>query len=176
MIFKDILLPPNLITLFRFFVTIYLFYNFDPTFFDTYLLILVISLIGISDSVDGIIARKYNMVSKLGIVLDPFTDRVVFLFLLFWLKELIPTYLIYSIVFREILILIGSIFVLISKRNINVSKKGKLSTVLLFIILCLNILNNEILIVLINQITFIVIVFYFYVAIEYLLKLVYKYE
>ena len=80
---KDIFLLPNLITLSRFFISIYLFWNFDSESFDSYILIIIIAVIGLSDSLDGIVARRYNLVSKLGIILDPLTDRVVFLVLLF---------------------------------------------------------------------------------------------
>ena len=67
--FKDIFLPPNLITLFRLFASVYLFRNFQPLDINTYLLVLVIAVIGLSDSLDGIVARKFNMVSELGIIL-----------------------------------------------------------------------------------------------------------
>jgi len=80
---KDIILLPNLITLSRFFLAIFLFYNYLPENFNVYILVVIIAAIGLSDSIDGIVARKYNLVSKLGIVLDPLTDRVVFIILLF---------------------------------------------------------------------------------------------
>ena len=86
--FKDIFLIPNLITLTRFFSAIFLFLNFSPLDFYSIYLVLIIALIGLSDSLDGIVARRFNMVSKLGIILDPFTDRVVFILLIFWVNEL----------------------------------------------------------------------------------------
>ena len=174
MIFKDIILLPNLITLFRFFSAIYLFIYYKPDNFNSYFLIALIALIGLSDSLDGIVARKFNLVSKLGIILDPLTDRVVFIILLFWLSSLIPINLIYAVLIREFLVLIGSLYVLITGSKINVSKKGKFGTVALFVIICLFVLNTEILVPFLNQLAIIVIIFYFYVAIEYLYNLIYK--
>ena len=174
MIFKDIILLPNLITLFRFLSAIYLFFNYEPYIFNSYFLIALIAVIGLSDSLDGIVARKFNLVSKLGIILDPLTDRVVFIILLFWLSSLIPINLIYAVLIREFLVLIGSIYVLITGSKINVSKKGKFGTVALFVLICLFVLNTEILVPFLNQLAVIVIIFYFYVAIEYLYNLIYK--
>ena len=171
MIFKDIILLPNLITLFRFLSAIYLFFYYEPDNFNSYFLI---ALIGLSDSLDGIVARKFNLVSKLGIILDPLTDRIVFIILLFWLSPLIPINFIYAVLIREFLVLIGSIYVLITGSKINVSKKGKFGTVALFVLICLFVLNTEILVPFLNQLAIIVIIFYFYVAIEYLYNLIYK--
>ncbi len=134
---KDIFLLPNLITLSRFFISIYLFWNFESESFDSYVLIIIIAIIGLSDSLDGIVARRYNLVSKLGIILDPLTDRVVFLVLLFWLSSIIPQTFIFAILIREVLVLIGSIYVLLTGLKIEVSKKGKLATVFLFVLICL---------------------------------------
>ena len=67
---KDIFLIPNLITLSRLFVSLYLFLNYSLSDFSTTILVITIALIGISDSIDGIVARKLNQVSKLGTILD----------------------------------------------------------------------------------------------------------
>ncbi len=172
--FKDILLLPNLITLFRFFSAIYLFFYYSPQNFNVFILVSIIAIIGLSDSLDGIVARRYNLVSELGVILDPLTDRVVFIILLFWLNIFIPNSLIYAILLREFLVLIGSLYVLIKGLKINVSNKGKFATVLLFINICLFVINSSMSIPFINQLTVIVIIFYFYVAIEYLYNLIYK--
>ena len=174
MSFKDILLLPNLITLFRFISAIYLFFYYSPEDFKVFILVSIIAIIGLSDSLDGIVARRYNLVSELGVILDPLTDRVVFIILLFWLNIFIPNSLIYAILLREFLVLIGSLYVLIKGLKINVSNKGKFATVLLFINICLFVINSSLSIPFINQLTVIVIIFYFYVAIEYLYNLIYK--
>ena len=171
---KDIFLLPNLITLFRFFSAIYLFFYYSPQDFKVSILVLIIAIIGLSDSLDGIVARRYNLVSELGVILDPLTDRVVFIVLLFWLNVFIPNNLIYAILLREFLVLVGSLYVLINGLKINVSNKGKFATVLLFINICLFVINSSMSIPFLNQLTVIVIIFYFYVAIEYLYNLIYK--
>ncbi len=171
---KDIFLLPNLITLSRFFLAIFLFYNYQPENFNVYVLVIIIALIGISDSIDGVVARKYNLVSKLGIILDPLTDRVVFIILLFWLSSIIPQNFIYAVLTREVLVLIGSIYVLFRGSKIEVSRKGKYATVSLFVTICLFVLNSSLSIPFLNYVAIAVIIFYFYVAIEYLYNLIYK--
>ena len=172
--FTDVFLLPNLITLSRFLLSLYLFFNFSPNDFTPFTLILLIALIGLSDSLDGIVARKFNLVSKLGVILDPLTDRVVFIILLFWLSSKVPSAIIYSVLIREFLVLLGSLYVLLTGKNINVSKKGKFGTVALFVLLCLFVLDTAIKIPFLSQLAIIVIIFYFYVAIEYLNNLIYK--
>ena len=172
--FKDIFLLPNLITLTRFFTSIALFIYFTPDMFSVSTLVIIVTLIGLSDSLDGIVARKFNLVSKLGTILDPFTDRVVFIILLFWLNAYVPSEILYFILIREMLVLIGSLYVLITGAKIQVSNKGKLGTVLLFITVCLFIINSSFTVPFLTQIAVLVIIFYFYVAIEYLYNLIYK--
>ncbi len=172
--FTDVFLLPNLITLSRFFLSLYLFFNFTSDDFSPFTLIVLIAVIGLSDSLDGIVARRFNLVSKLGVILDPLTDRVVFIILLFWLSSSVPSALIYSVLIREFLVLLGSLYVLVTGKNINVSKKGKFGTVALFVLLCLYVLDAAIRIPFLNQLAVIVIIFYFYVAIEYLYNLIYK--
>ena len=172
--FKDIFLAPNLITLSRLVIVTIIFFRFTPNYFEVLPLIVFITLVGLSDSLDGIVARRFNLVSKLGIILDPFTDRIVFILLLFWIREIIPNYFLIGIILREILILIGSLIVLITKRGIKVSNKGKLSTVLMFIVICLYVLNLDVSILFIDTIANSVLILYFYVAFEYLYNLIYK--
>ena len=172
--FKDIFLAPNLITLSRLIIVVVIFFQFTPNDFEVVSLIVFIAIVGLSDSLDGIVARRFNLVSKLGIILDPFTDRVVFILLLFWISDIIPDYFLIGIILREILILIGSLIVLFTKREIKVSNKGKISTVLMFIVICLYVLNREVSLVFINELAIAVLILYFYVAFEYLYNLIYK--
>ena len=181
--FKDIFLLPNLITLSRLFITIYIYITFEPEEFSSFYLILLIAIIGISDSIDGIVARKFNLVSKLGIILDPVTDRIVFVLLIFWLASYFNFIFLILILIREILVSIGGLYVLKTQKTVKVSNKGKAGTALIFISLCLSVLDPSLLIV--NSLIFVKfvdfflifsIIFYYFVALEYLYKLLNKNE
>jgi len=171
---KDLFLLPNLITLSRLFVSIYLFNQYLIENIRIPLLVTLIAVIGISDSIDGIVARRLNQVSKLGIILDPVCDRIVFLLLLFWLEDIFPIWFFYGILIREILVMIGSLYVLTRTKTIRVSNIGKLGTVLIFFSICFFVINsgNE-------QLFFLIfglfsLIFYYFVALEYFYKIFLK--
>ena len=181
--FKDIFLLPNLITLSRLFITIYIYFTFEPEEFSSFNLILLIAIIGISDSIDGIVARKYNLVSKLGIILDPITDRIVFVLLIIWLTSYFNYIFLILLLIREILVSIGGLYVLKKQKTVQVSSKGKVGTALIFISLCLSVLDPVLLnfntLVFVKFVDFFLIFsifFYYFVALEYLYKLINKNE
>ena len=171
---KDLFLLPNLITVGRLFASIYLFTQHLISDFSISTLVLIIALIGISDSIDGIVARRLNQVSKLGTILDPVCDRIVFLLLLFWLAEVFPDWFFYGILIREILVMIGSLYVLTKTKTIKVSNIGKIGTVLIFFSICFFVINsgNEQSIFLLFGLFSLI--FYYFVALEYFYKIFIK--
>lgn len=74
---KELFLLPNLLSLFR------LFASFLLCIDNSTLRILTIILCGITDGLDGFLARKYNMTSTLGTLLDPIADKVFVLVALY---------------------------------------------------------------------------------------------
>ena len=176
MTLKDLFLLPNLITLSRLFVSIYLFNQYSIENIRIPLLVILIAAIGISDSIDGIVARRLNQVSKLGTILDPVCDRIVFLLLLFWLDDIFPIWFFYGFLIREILVMIGSLYVLTKTKTIKVSNIGKFGTVLIFFSICFFVINsgNEQLFFLLFGIFSLI--FYYFVALEYFYKIFIKNE
>ena len=66
---------PNIITIFRILlVPVFCILYFTPGLKWAAFVVLVVS--GISDVIDGIIARKFNQVSRLGKVIDPVADKL----------------------------------------------------------------------------------------------------
>ena len=66
--------------------------------------LLVLTLSGVSDYLDGKIARQYNLVSRVGQLLDPLADRLYILSTLLGLawREIIPWWLVAILVSREV--------------------------------------------------------------------------
>ncbi len=86
---SDFYLIPNVLTLSRIsaipLVALFAYWHWDIA------AAAVFALAGISDYVDGWIARKYNYESKLGILLDPLADKLIIvstMIMLLWLDRL----------------------------------------------------------------------------------------
>ena len=171
---KDLFLLPNLITIGRLFFSIYLFTQHFISDFSISILVLIIALIGISDSIDGIVARRLNQVSRLGTILDPVCDRIVFLLLLFWLTDIFPDWFFYGILIRETLVILGSLNVLTKTKTLKVSNFGKFGTVLIFFSICFFVINSGNEYIFFTYFGLISLIFYYFVALEYFYKIFIK--
>ena len=162
---------PNLISVSRLIISVYFFFYIDYSNIYYLNLILYISLIGISDAIDGYLARKYDAITRLGTIIDPFVDRTVFILLLFWLKPLFTDIFFWGILIRDGLVLLGSLLILNRTKTIQVSNLGKFTTVLLFITICIHVLNLNIGIDnIVIFMSYTSLFLYYYVALEYLYK------
>ncbi len=131
---KDILTIPNALSLVRILLTI----GFCITYFTeeklAALVILVIS--GITDVLDGQIARKYHQISNFGKVLDPFADKLftVSTAVCICISGLVPVWLLCIIILKELILIIGSL-VLYRKVDAVIPSRwdGKATTVVFFI-------------------------------------------
>ena len=171
---KDLFLLPNLITIGRLFFSIYLFTQHLISDFSISILVLIIAVIGISDSIDGIVARRLNQVSRLGTILDPVCDRIVFLLLLFWLTDIFPDWFFYGILIRETLVILGSLNVLTKTKTLKVSNFGKFGTVLIFFSICFFVINSGNENIFFTYFGLISLIFYYFVALEYFYKIFIK--
>jgi len=87
--------------------------------------------IGATDWVDGWWARRFDVVSEFGKVIDPFTDRVSLVVPLFamGIDNAVAWWLIAITVFREGFVFFGSVFLKASgSRSIDVTRGGKIAT------------------------------------------------
>ncbi len=72
----------------------------------------VFVLSGISDALDGLIAKQFNSVTRLGKYLDPLADKIllVSIYVTLGFKEDIPSWLVIMVVSRDLLIVGGILF------------------------------------------------------------------
>lgn len=83
-----------------------------------------------TDGIDGALARRRNLITNTGILLDPIADKVLIvgaLGALWWVGEL-PLWIVLVIVVRELGITVFR-FVVLSDRVIPASRGGKLKTI-----------------------------------------------
>lgn len=92
------------------------------------------SLSAITDFVDGKIAKKYRLISSVGIFLDPLADKLLILptFYAFYLKSdvLCPLWVFLILSGREIVITLLRFFMARDEQNLPASSMGKIKTVL----------------------------------------------
>ena len=95
---------PNILTITRLFLTfpLIIFLELNKNNFVFTLIIIG----GITDYFDGFFARKLNLKTKFGAIIDPLTDKIFLLIPLLWLSKMgiIPFWSLAIILFRELII------------------------------------------------------------------------
>jgi cardiolipin synthase (CMP-forming) len=97
--------------------------------------VLVFLAAGLTDILDGYIARKYNMITKWGSILDPLADKLMSLTVLLSLtiKNIIPGWVLLIIGIKEILMIAGAAVMFKRGANISAQVYGKASTALFYV-------------------------------------------
>lgn len=103
---------------------------------------LLMLLAGISDGLDGYIARTFHWESELGATLDPIADKVllVCIFIVLGVKDIVPQWLVILIVSRDAIILTGLMLykLITNELKINTLFISKVNTALLIILVLLH--------------------------------------
>ena len=133
---------PNILTICRFIFIPFIFGSILQKNFLLAFIFLTIS--GITDVLDGFIARKYNFITNFGKLIDPLADKftqISTLIALSWIG-IIPFWFLMVVFLKEALMIAGASF--LYGKNLVVSSRwyGKLATVLFYIaIVCSFIIN-----------------------------------
>jgi cardiolipin synthase len=102
-----------------------------------YLALVVFIAAEITDVLDGIIARRYQLITPFGKVADPLADKLMQLTALFMLaqREMILKIIPWLVLVKDLFLLVSGFYVIKTKKKVDVSAKwfGKLTSVLLFI-------------------------------------------
>ena len=96
--------------------------------------LILIVLAGLSDGLDGYLARRFNWMTRIGGLLDPLADKLLFVSVfasLSW-TGLVPAWLFAVVIGRDVVIVAGATAYefLIGPVEPNPSKVGKLNTVM----------------------------------------------
>jgi cardiolipin synthase len=89
---------------------------------------------GLTDVLDGYLARKYDAVTKWGSVLDPFADKLmsVTVLLSLTIKQIIPVWVILIIGLKELLMVVGAVILFKGNKFIPAQPYGKIATLIFY--------------------------------------------
>lgn len=100
---------PNLITLMRAILVPVVFWLLLSGYIQAAFLVFVVA--GVSDAVDGLLARRFNWQTELGAYMDPLADKllIVSIFVALGVRGDLPSWLVVAVVSRDVLILLAII-------------------------------------------------------------------
>lgn len=101
---------PNALTILRILlVPVYLYVFYSGSDNNILFAGLIFILAGISDVLDGYIARKYDLGTKLGVILDPFADKLMMFTILitFATSGIIPMWILIALGIKETVMILG---------------------------------------------------------------------
>lgn len=134
---------PNALTIIRFllipFIVLFIFSG-------NYILAFVFfTLSGITDIADGFIARKFNLISNFGKLMDPLADKLTQIATLATLviTNIIPVWILVIVLLKEFIMIVGASF-LYGKDVVVYSRwYGKLATVLFYIAIVASLVSKQ---------------------------------
>jgi CDP-diacylglycerol--glycerol-3-phosphate 3-phosphatidyltransferase len=106
---------------------------------------LVFALAGITDQIDGFLARRWHVESRFGKVADPLADRLMIdaAVILLWIEDRLPLAALAVIVARDVLLLGGYKLVVRRGYEFEVNFLGKLATWVLYASLALTMVTRR---------------------------------
>ena len=124
---------PNILTIIRFLlIPIIVIFAFEDNYIAT---IIVLTISGLTDVLDGYIARKYNFITNFGKLMDPLADKMTQVALLGTLaiQKIIPVWIIVVVIIKEFLMVSGASFLYGKELVVSSKWYGKLATVLFYV-------------------------------------------
>jgi len=128
---------PNILTVFRMVaVPVFIVFMLNDMIYPA---IIAFLLAEITDVLDGLIARRFNLITKFGKMADPLADKMMQLaaLFIFSMKAMIPKIIPWLVLSKELFMLVSGIYLI--RKNFDMSSKwfGKLTSVVLFIAIML---------------------------------------
>ena len=124
---------PNALTIVRFILVPFIVYYILTGQYITGFIVLTIS--GLTDILDGCIARKFNFITNFGKLVDPLADKTTQIAVLASLtfKNIVPLWILIIVFIKEILMVAGASFLYGKKLVVSSRWYGKLATVLFYV-------------------------------------------
>ena len=124
---------PNVLTIIRFFlIPFILFFIFTEQYIPAFI---VLTISGLTDVLDGIIARKFNCITNFGKLIDPLADKATQISILAALtfKGIIPLWMLIVVFVKEFAMIAGASFLYGKELVVSSRWFGKMATVIFYI-------------------------------------------
>ncbi len=136
---------PNILSIIRIilvFVFLFVFFALDNIYWALFIFLVA----GLTDIIDGYLARRNNWITNLGKILDPFADKLMQCTVLVSLciKRIVPIWFVIPFFAKELFTLIIG-FIVIRRRSVNVVSKwyGKFAVCLFYATIAISMIFKE---------------------------------
>lgn len=134
---------PNILTIIRFFLVPVILYLLIQ---GNYIIAFVfLTLSGLTDILDGYIARKFDFITNFGKLMDPLADKVTQISILCVLaiQNIIPIWILVIVILKEFFMISGASFLYGKEFVVSSKWYGKLATVLFYIAIVCSLFIRE---------------------------------
>lgn len=124
---------PNILTIVRFILIPFIVGSLNEGNYILAFVILTIS--GLTDVLDGFIARKFKFITNFGKLIDPLADKATQISVLtvLTLQDIIPLWILIIVLLKECIMIAGASFLYGKELVVSSKWYGKLSTVLFYV-------------------------------------------
>lgn len=124
---------PNILTIIRFLlIPLILYFIFTEQYIAAFI---ILTVSGLTDVLDGIIARRFNCITNFGKLIDPLADKATQIAILATLtfKGIIPLWMLIVVFVKEFAMIAGASFLYGKELVVSSRWFGKLATVLFYV-------------------------------------------
>lgn len=124
---------PNALTILRFILIPFIIvYIVQDKYIEAFIFL---TISGLTDVLDGIIARKFNFITNFGKLIDPLADKTTQISILVTLalKDIIPMWILVIVFIKEFAMVAGASFLYGKELVVSSKWYGKLATVLFYL-------------------------------------------
>lgn len=134
---------PNILTAIRMLlIPVIFFFALQENYI---LAVVFLTLSGLTDVLDGYIARKYNFITDFGTLFDPLADKLtqVSTLIVLVIQGIIPIWILIIVIIKELLMIAGAAFLYDKNTVVGSRWYGKAATVLFYIAILFSMLDKQ---------------------------------
>jgi len=134
---------PNILTISRFFlIPVIVIFLIQANYI---LAFIFLTMSGLTDVLDGFIARKFNYISNFGKLIDPLADKAtqIAVLVVLTIQSIIPIWILIIVILKEFAMISGASFLYGKEFVVSSRWYGKLSTVLFYIAIVISLIIRQ---------------------------------